>query len=59
MKKIGRPKKDNSMGRVCTIRLDDRTAERLEKYCEQLNMLKSEAIRLAINNMVDGEKIID
>ena len=55
MKKMGRPKGINNMEKVCTIRLDDTTLHRLEKYCEYMNVAKSEAIRGAINKMVDEE----
>ena len=33
MKKMGRPKGENNMERVCTIRMDEATLERLERYC--------------------------
>jgi predicted DNA-binding protein len=52
MKKMGRPKKENNMGKICTIRLDNQTLERLELYCKRLNIAKSEAIRMAINDLV-------
>jgi predicted DNA-binding protein len=53
MKKMGRPKGENNMEKVCTIRMDKSTLVRLEKYCELMNIAKSEAIRDAINKMVD------
>lgn len=59
MKKMGRPRKENNMGKVCTIRLDNKTLERLELYCERLNIAKSEAIRTAINELVDECNIQD
>jgi predicted transcriptional regulator len=55
MKKVGRPKGNNNMERVCTIRMDNNTLVRLERYCEYMHMAKSEAIRVAINKMVDEE----
>lgn len=55
MKKMGRPKGDNNMERVCTIRMDNNTLVRLERYCEYMHIAKSEAIRVAINKMVDEE----
>ena len=58
MKKMGRPKGDNNMEKVCTIRMDEHTLMRLEKYYELMNVAKSEAIRVAINRMVDEEKAI-
>ena len=53
MKKMGRPKGTNNMDYVYSIRLDKKTSERLEKYCDLKNVLKSEAIRTAINNMLE------
>lgn len=58
MKKMGRPRGENNMEKVCTIRMDENTLMRLEKYCELMNVAKSEAIRVAINRMVDEEKAI-
>lgn len=57
MKKMGRPKGDNNMENICTIRMDDNTMARLEKYCEMMQVAKSEAIRDAINKMVDGTEV--
>lgn len=54
MKKMGRPKGDNNMVNSYTIRMDDATVVRLETYCKFMNVAKSEAIRKAINDMVDG-----
>ncbi len=53
MKKMGRPKGDNNMVKSYTIRMDDATLVRLETYCELMNVAKSEAVRKAINDMVD------
>ena len=57
MKKMGRPKGENNMEKVCTIRMDENTLLRLEKYCELMNVAKSEAIRDAINKLVDDTEI--
>lgn len=54
MKKMGRPKGDNNMEKVCTIRMDENTLARLEKYCELMQIAKSEAIREAINKLIDS-----
>ena len=54
MKKMGRPKGDNNMEKVCTIRMDKNTLVRLEGYCELMQIAKSEAIREAINKLIDG-----
>ena len=53
MKKMGRPKGENNMEKVCTIRMDEATIARLEKYCELMNVAKSKAIRTAINQLID------
>ena len=49
MKKMGRPKGDNNKERVYAVRMDDATLRRLELYCKKVGMLKSQAIREAIN----------
>lgn len=53
MKKMGRPKGENNMEKVCTIRMDETTIARLEKYCELMKVAKSKAIRTAINQLID------
>lgn len=53
MKKMGRPKGDNNMEKICTIRMDENTLVRLERYCELMQIAKSEAIREAINKFID------
>ena len=53
MKKMGRPKGENNMEKVCTIRMDESTLARLEAYCNLMQIAKSEAIRDAINKLVD------
>lgn len=50
---MGRPKGDNNMVKSCTVRMDDTTLVRLETYCKLMNVAKSEAIRKAINDMVN------
>lgn len=52
--KMGRPKGDKNMVKSYTIRMDDATLIRLETYCKLMNVAKSEAIRKAINDMVDS-----
>ena len=60
MKKIGRPKGDNNKEHGYTIRMDKATLKRLELYCEKMGMLKSQAIREAINALpIDGVNEID
>ena len=53
MKKMGRPNGDNNMIKSYTIRMDEDTLTRLEAYCKRMKIAKSEAIRNAINTMVD------
>lgn len=59
MKKKGRPKGDNNKERGYTIRMDEATLRRLELYCEKMGVLKSQAIREAINSLpIDGDNEI-
>lgn len=53
MKKMGRPKGENNKEKICTIRMDESTLDRLEAYCNLMQIAKSEAIRNAINKLVD------
>ena len=53
MKKMGRPKGKNNKECICTIRLDEQTLLRLNAYCEKMKVAKSEAVRKAINNMIN------
>lgn len=55
LKKMGRPKGDNNKEIGYTIRMDDATLRRLELYCEKMGMLKSQAIREAINALPIAE----
>ena len=58
MKKMGRTKGDNNKEIGYTIRMDDATLRRLKLYCEKMGMLKSQAIREAINALpVDDTEI--
>ncbi len=49
MGKTGRPKGNNNKECICSIRMDKPTIKRLEVYCEKMGILKSQAIREAIN----------
>lgn len=53
MAKMGRPKCENSMDHVCTIRMDESTVKRLEAYCRKMKLSKSVVIREAIIDLVD------
>lgn len=51
-------KGDNNKEIGYTIRMDDATLRRLKLYCEKMGMLKSQAIREAINALpVDDTEI--
>lgn len=53
MKKMGRPKGDNNKEYICTIRLDENTYRRLLGYCDKMKIHKSDAIREAINLIIE------
>lgn len=57
MKKMGRPKGDNNKEYSYTIRMDEWTLRRLEAYCERMGVMKSQAIRQAIENLDKEEQI--
>ena len=52
MPKAGRPKGLNNKTYNYTVRLDESTKIRLEKYCKEFNLVKSDVIRDAILNAV-------
>lgn len=52
MAKMGRPKCENNMNHVCTIRMDESTVKRLEAYCRKMKLNKSVVIREAIIDLV-------
>lgn len=53
MAKMGRPKGVNNKEYNYTLRMDEKTKERLEAYCKVMNIAKAEAIREAIENLPD------
>ena len=55
MGKMGRPKGNNNKECICSIRMDEPTLKRLEIYCEKMGILKSQAIREAINTLMLDE----
>lgn len=55
MSSAGRPKADNPKAARFSIRLDAITEERLERYCEQHNVSKGEAIRRGIEKLLDDK----
>lgn len=52
MSLIGRPKGKNNKEIVCTIRIDENTARRLEIYCRKISIGRSQAIRDAIHLLI-------
>lgn len=50
MSKMGRPKSDNAKDIAYTVRMDKSTIMRLETYCKKMGVLKSQAIREAIES---------
>lgn len=55
MKKLGRPKGENNKECICSIRMEEQTIKRLETYCKKKNIVKSEAIREAINLLIKDD----
>ncbi len=56
MKKMGRPKGENNKDCICSIRIDEKTLKRLEEYCKKMHVAKSEAVREAIDLLVDDDQ---
>ena len=48
MSKMGRPKGNNNKEYIYSLRMDERTKNRLEAYCRLMKKSKSEVIRIAI-----------
>lgn len=59
MGNAGRPKGDNNKDYNYTFRMDSLTRIRLEKYCEKMQIQKSEAIRKAIDFLTDDNEVGD
>lgn len=51
MAKVGRPKGINTKQYNYTLRMDEKTKNRLEMYCRLTSMTKSEVLTKAINEM--------
>ena len=49
MKNIGRPKGTENKDITFSVRIDQKTAARLNAYCEKVHILKSEALREALD----------
>ena len=59
MGNAGRPKVDNNKDYNYTFRMDSLTRIRLVKYCEKMQIQKSEAIRKAIDFLTDDNEVGD
>ena len=56
MARTGRPKGTNNMDIICSMRMDAATKERLESYCKKMNIVKSQALRHAIDLLDEESK---
>lgn len=52
-KKMGRPKSNNPKEIKYSIRTDEETEKRLERYCEEYNITKGEAYRKGLNLLLE------
>lgn len=50
-KKMGRPPIDNPMNERITVRLDKKSSQILNKYCEQTKVDRAQAIRIGISKL--------
>lgn len=57
MGKVGRPKGENNKDIIFTIRIDGNMQRRLEAYCEERKLAKSEALRQAIELLIEKEDV--
>ena len=55
-KKIGRPVVGSLKNIDIKVRIDEETNQRLLEYCEKNNTKRAEAIRCAIQDMLDKQK---
>ena len=53
--KTGRPKVEHPMEEKITVRLDIKSSQKLNKYCEQNQVTKGKAIRTAISKLKTKE----
>ena len=54
--RTGRPKKENAIIKHLAVRIDQETEDILIKYCEENNITKGEAIRIAIHLLAGHKK---
>lgn len=53
MRMVGRPKAENPKSIKYSIRMDVETEKRLKAYCKKHNITKGEAIRRAIQKLIN------
>ena len=56
MGRPGRPRGTNNKDVICSMRMDKETKERLDAYCEKMQIAKSEALRQAIQMLTEEGK---
>lgn len=54
--RTGRPKASNPLNVDVKVRLDSLTNEKLEKYCKEHSITRTEAIRRGIHLLLANEK---
>lgn len=54
MARTGRPKIDNPKSNKLSFRLDSKTVEALDKYCNKFGVTRSEAVRLGIESLSEN-----
>lgn len=54
MARVGRPKSDNPMANKLSFRLDLKTVEALDEYCEKFGVSRSEAVRMGIEALSEN-----
>ena len=54
--KTGKARGTNNKDVICSMRMDKETKERLDAYCEKMQIAKSEALRQAIQMLTEEGK---
>lgn len=57
MARTGRPKGTNNKNVICSLRMDETTKKRLEEYCEKKQVVKSVALRRAIDLLIEQDSL--
>lgn len=55
MARTGRPKGTNNKNVICSLRMDETTRKKLEEYCVKNKVVKSVALRRAIDLLIEQE----